>query len=562
MDNAKIVLSIFLYKKLKKERIIETNDVFSNMKKTISKIGTALLAATFIISSASIPAQAKEGWGGPHDGGWGHEDYHGDDYWHNDDWDKKDDRGPGYNDREDPCFPQPEPEPEVPEIEPEPEITTEQISLHGIYVLKQGVPADLDITQSTASSYWVPINYDVANVTVTLGEEGIITVNIENYDSASIALANTQDFLTVLNTAVTGATDDDTYTWEWQKVIYENDGYHLDCVAYVPEYSITLVSNMEGVNFSNIGVLRNDTVSFPEIPEVEGYAFENWYIDEACTEVYDVNTQVKNSFTLYAKWTEVEVPKDESVTPVEPVEPPVPQEPENPTVAPEEPKEEIETPSEEPKQEIENTEEPKEETKEEIKEESAETPVQETSSQPEQTPTPSPKTSTEPEVVTTPAPVVIIPVESTPATTIVETKAEETAPSEIEVIIEEEEVPLENLILEEELEKEIIEIDDSEIPLAKNDKGCVIHLLMYILIIANCLYFAVMGFLKDKSERKYYVTRFVSCIVVISLCVLMTIAACSLDFYIFLLGALVCLGTFMGAKHFREDVNEEVDIEK
>lgn len=538
------------------------------MRKTISKIGTALLAATLIISSASIPAQAKEGWGDPHDGGWGHEDYHGGDYWHNDDWGKGNDRRPGHNDKEDPYFPQPEPEPQVPEVEPEipepelepePEATTEQISLHGVYVLKQGVPADLDITHSTAASYWVPVNYSVGNVTVTLGEEGIMTVNIEDYDSASIAIASTQDFLTALNTAVTGATDDDTYTWEWQKVIYENDGYHLDCIAYVPEYSITLVSNMEGINFDNIGVLRNDTISFPEISEVTGYAFENWYIDEACTEVYDVNTQVKNSFTLYAKWTEVEIPKDESVAPVEP---PAPQEPENPTTAPEEPKEEIETPSEEPKQEIENTEEPKEETKEEVKEEPAETPVQETPSQPEQTSTPSEETPVEPEVTITPTPAVIIPVEPTPVTTTIETKVEETTSTEAEVVIEEEETPLENLILEEEAEEEIIEIDDSEIPLAKNDKGCIIHLLMYILIIANCLYFAVMGFLKDKSERKYYVTRFVSCIVVISLCVLMTIAACSLDFYVFLLGVLVCLGTFMGAKHFREDTDEEVDIKE
>lgn len=490
--------------------------------KFFCKIGTMLLASIFIVSSVSIPAQASTL-------DWRHE-IHYEDKKHEIHYDGHDrwDKNPGWNDKQDPVLP--ESEPEVPEITPEtePEVTTEQISLLGVYVLKQGVPADLDLTQSTASSYWTLVDYDVTNVTVTLGEGELLVTNVENYTTASVTIADNTAFLTALNTAVTGAANDDTYVLEWQKIILENDGYHLDCIAYVPEYSITLVSNMEGVTFSNVGVLKNDIISFPEIPTVEGYEFENWYTDEACTNVYDKTTQIKNSFTLYGKWVEK---KEEVILPVEPIDPPAPDQPKDTTMAPEEPKEEIPTETE-----------------------TAETPVEETPTQPEQLSTPSETITAEPEVTPTPAPAVestLIVEEIVPTVTIVE----ETIPQEETVTVEEEVSPFENLILEEDVE---IEIEDNEIPLAKTEeKECVIHLLMYVLIILYCLSFAIMGFLPQKSDKKYYIARFAACVIVISLSILMLVPECSLDFFVYLLGLMVCLSGFMGAKHFHENTDEK-----
>ena len=66
------------------------------------------------------------------------------------------------------------------------------------------------------------------------------------------------------------------------------------------------------VTFDNNGgegiirvVVEKDTVlEKPEDPTKEGFKFAGWYVDAGLTKLYNFNTLVTKSFTLYAKWVE------------------------------------------------------------------------------------------------------------------------------------------------------------------------------------------------------------------------------------------------------------------
>ena len=55
---------------------------------------------------------------------------------------------------------------------------------------------------------------------------------------------------------------------------------------------------------------KGDKVERPEDPVLEGFVFGGWFTDKDFTEEYDFDKSVEASFTLYAKWTEVEKPDD------------------------------------------------------------------------------------------------------------------------------------------------------------------------------------------------------------------------------------------------------------
>ncbi|MCD8090660.1 MAG: InlB B-repeat-containing protein, partial [Clostridiales bacterium] len=53
---------------------------------------------------------------------------------------------------------------------------------------------------------------------------------------------------------------------------------------------------------TEVYVSHNKTVSSPITPVYEGYAFTGWFTDEDCTELYDFDTKVTSTFTLYGGW--------------------------------------------------------------------------------------------------------------------------------------------------------------------------------------------------------------------------------------------------------------------
>ena len=82
-----------------------------------------------------------------------------------------------------------------------------------------------------------------------------------------------------------------------------------------------------------VTVMKNETVTPPEPPANGDFDFEGWYTDPSCTQLYDFNTPVTTSFTLYAGWKMVGPSVDYDDDKEEPENPDIeePETPLNPT---------------------------------------------------------------------------------------------------------------------------------------------------------------------------------------------------------------------------------------
>lgn len=66
-----------------------------------------------------------------------------------------------------------------------------------------------------------------------------------------------------------------------------------------------------GSNVTSKNVSAGGKVIKPEDPYKEGFEFEGWYRDSKLNDPYDFNSIVTKSFTLYAKWNEIEEDNNE-----------------------------------------------------------------------------------------------------------------------------------------------------------------------------------------------------------------------------------------------------------
>ena len=76
----------------------------------------------------------------------------------------------------------------------------------------------------------------------------------------------------------------------------------VSCANDRLEYDITFETN-GGSTIEPQKVYHDKTVARPEVnPSKEGHTFIDWYADEALTTVYNFETRVRKSFSIYAKW--------------------------------------------------------------------------------------------------------------------------------------------------------------------------------------------------------------------------------------------------------------------
>ena len=73
----------------------------------------------------------------------------------------------------------------------------------------------------------------------------------------------------------------------------------------VSKYTVKFETN-GGSAIKSITVKKNAVATEPVAPAKDGFKFEGWYTDKELTTAYDFTAKVTKSFTLYAKWTEIE----------------------------------------------------------------------------------------------------------------------------------------------------------------------------------------------------------------------------------------------------------------
>ena len=67
-------------------------------------------------------------------------------------------------------------------------------------------------------------------------------------------------------------------------------------------YNVTFDDRLDETASLVISVPEGGVVTRPADPARDGWKFEGWFTDEACTEAYDFATPVTGDITLFAKW--------------------------------------------------------------------------------------------------------------------------------------------------------------------------------------------------------------------------------------------------------------------
>ena len=73
----------------------------------------------------------------------------------------------------------------------------------------------------------------------------------------------------------------------------------------VSGYTVKFETN-GGSAVKSVTVNKNAVATQPAAPTKDGFKFDGWYTDKELTSAYDFTAKVTKSFTLYAKWTEIE----------------------------------------------------------------------------------------------------------------------------------------------------------------------------------------------------------------------------------------------------------------
>jgi uncharacterized repeat protein (TIGR02543 family) len=66
-------------------------------------------------------------------------------------------------------------------------------------------------------------------------------------------------------------------------------------------YTITFDTDTE-ISIPDLSVTKGRVINIPDDPTREGYTFDWWYIDEACTTPLELNYIPTQSMTIYANW--------------------------------------------------------------------------------------------------------------------------------------------------------------------------------------------------------------------------------------------------------------------
>lgn len=190
------------------------------------------------------------------------------------------------------------------------------------FEFKQGV---LTNTNQLVASSEAKITFTaISNGTITFNSEvhseydrdylKITKNDIEIYNSKSYA---TSDEEKVINTHSIDVVEGDVITFikftdssDWGIDNEKNVDYaklsnirFISSVAPInPEFVMISFETTGGEKLNPIVAMKNQPVDYLPIPVREEYEFENWYLDAACTNAFNIASGSNDNVTLYANW--------------------------------------------------------------------------------------------------------------------------------------------------------------------------------------------------------------------------------------------------------------------
>ena len=152
-----------------------------------------------------------------------------------------------------------------------------------------GVPVETEAGKAMRlSATVIPDNATNRQIVWSVKEDGGTGAKIEN----GALMAVNSGAAVVTATIVSGAAPDVDYTKDFTIRVNAQTG---------KQYTVTFQSN-GGTAVAEQTVAENGFAKEPPVPELSGYTFIGWYLDEACTEKFDFRTAVVKDLTLYAGW--------------------------------------------------------------------------------------------------------------------------------------------------------------------------------------------------------------------------------------------------------------------
>lgn len=164
--------------------------------------------------------------------------------------------------------------------------------------------AYLSLSTSGSTQYIRSLVSQKSSVTVVQPEHG--TISVDKTEGVGF-----RDKISVTVTAEKGYkvksvfVGDVEYELEGADTVVVFKGWGDETITAVvgKEFTVTFVSG-GGSTVNPQTVCDGDVVFKPANPKKEGYTFDGWYADEACTELYNFRKPVTKDITLYAKWKE------------------------------------------------------------------------------------------------------------------------------------------------------------------------------------------------------------------------------------------------------------------
>jgi len=195
--------------------------------------------------------------------------------------------------------------------------TTELHELNGKVEVKAAYTLPSDMNGKKIVVCYVSDNGTVTYMRATY-KDGFVhfkTDHFSHYAIAAIECTHTWDTGTVITQATTsseglkryecticGETKDET--------IPKKSGYVGGGGGGTASYTVKFETNGAGTIKSQT-INKNAVATEPIAPTKEGYTFAGWYTDKELTIAYDFASKVTKSFTLFAKWTEIEKEPEE-----------------------------------------------------------------------------------------------------------------------------------------------------------------------------------------------------------------------------------------------------------